>query len=425
MNTAAARILNRYGVSPEQIDPLIYADKIAEDMRKGLSHDNGNMAMIPTYLSNDGVLPYGKPAAVIDAGGTNFRRALVTFTEEECLITDYDKFRMPGIEKPTSWDEFITFTADKVEPLMDRTDCIGFCFSYEADITPEMDGKVVIIDKEVKISDAKGKLVGKCLSEELARRGYPGKKVVILNDTVAVLLGGSADLDKSSYSGFIGQVSGTGTNTCCIVPGNEIGKIDVSSPSGMIVNMESGSFLGLPHGIIDSRLDAGTDNPGIKLLEKKTAGVYLGGLVRLLENAAFEEKLISVETHEKFKMLGSFDASYVDAWSEGKMLDELTDNEIEKQMLSDFSQAVVKRSATVMSAILLGITKYTNTGDTPEKPACDCAEGSLVQKCSLYRETLVNLLKSFEKTAGKYIELKVVNDSTIRGSAAAALLNVR
>lgn len=176
---------------------------------------------------------------------------------------------------------------------MDRTDRIGFCFSYSAEITPEIDGRIIRIDKEVMVTGSAGQLVGASLIAELARRGIRGKKIVIINDTAAVLLGGTALLDRDSYSGFIGQVSGTGTNTCCVLPAGRIGKLGVSGETGMIINLESGMYNGISGGDFDRLLDSQSNNPGLKKLEKLTAGVYLGELCRLMLMAAAEEGLLS------------------------------------------------------------------------------------------------------------------------------------
>jgi len=73
--------------------------------------------MIPTWLRIDGAIPDGASAVVIDAGGTNFRCALARFLDGECRIERMIKKKMPGIESPATWEEFISFTADAVEPL--------------------------------------------------------------------------------------------------------------------------------------------------------------------------------------------------------------------------------------------------------------------------------------------------------------------
>ena len=58
-----------------------------------------------------------------------------------------------------------------------------------------MDGQVMNIDKEVVVVGCEDKLLGASLLAELERRGYRGKKLVVLNDTVAVLLTNSDDLE--------------------------------------------------------------------------------------------------------------------------------------------------------------------------------------------------------------------------------------
>ena len=141
--------LEAHDMEPERVDPKREAALMLEDMRRGLAGEKSDMPMIPTYLSNDAQLPLGRSIAVIDAGGTNFRSALVRFEEDGCHVSELSKCRMPGVGEPCTWEEFISFVADRIEPLMGRAESIGFCFSYSADITPDMDGRVIRIDKEV------------------------------------------------------------------------------------------------------------------------------------------------------------------------------------------------------------------------------------------------------------------------------------
>ena len=305
--------LEAHGMEPERVDPRREAALMLEDMRRGLAGEKSDMPMIPTYLSNDAQLPLGRSVAVIDAGGTNFRSALVCFERDGCHVSELNKCKMPGVGKPCTWGEFISFVADRIEPLMDRAESIGFCFSYSADITPDMDGRVIRIDKEVVVTGSEGKLIGASLKAELENRGITGKRVVILNDTVAVLLGGAAGLDKRAYSGFIGQVSGTGTNTCVSLPERLIGKLGSSKERGMIINMEAGLYTGIPRGSFDLMLDSASNNPGLKAFEKLTAGVYLGQLCRLMLIAAADEGLISRAAGEGARRLEDIDSAVIDS----------------------------------------------------------------------------------------------------------------
>ena len=420
----ASEFLARHGMLPQDIDPAHCAGEMLKQMKLGLERDGMQLPMIPTYLKNDGQVPKNSPVVVIDAGGTNFRRALVSFTDEGVLVEELEKKPMPGIKAPVSWEEFISFVADAIMPIIHRSDRIGFCFSYNAKVTPEIDCRVVSIDKEVVVHGCEGKLVGASLVEELERRGVKGKRAVILNDTVAVLLGGSATVNKADYSGFIGQVSGTGTNTCCAVPYNKIGKLCTDSDEAILVNLEAGMYAGIPRGEFDIALDEGSNVPGNKLFEKLTAGVYLGELCRIMLTAAASEGLLSAECAEKVRALGRIDASYVDAWSVGEELDKLRCNAEDAEFVRELSTALFERSARCMCTNLLAIMQLTGEGTDPEKPVAVCAEGSLVQRSRLYSPMLREFLREYAaRQCGCHAELIITSDSTLPGSAAAALLN--
>ena len=420
MNMKAERFLTRHGMSPERIDPGIYAPKMAQSMAEGLAAEGQMLPMIPTYLKNSGAVPRGESAVVIDAGGTNFRCALARFTEAGCEIGELTKTPMPGIGKSATWEEFISFVADAVMPFMDRADKIGFCFSYSADITPDIDGRVIRIDKEVVVTGSEGKLVGASLLEELARRGCSGKSVVILNDTAAVLLGVSATLDKEKYSGFIGQINGTGTNTCCIVPLRKIGKLHASGDEGVIVNVESGLYDGLPRGDFDLELDCESNNPGSKHLEKMTSGVYLGALCRIMFRAAANEGDLSPEAWERIAELGAFDASMIDRWASGEDLESFTEEDA--QFIREVCLAAFDRSARCMCVNLTAIALLT--GEGKDKPISVCAEGSLVQKSRHFRPMLEKYLAEYALGVfGRRLEMTVGYETTLPGAAAAVLLN--
>ena len=418
----AKSFLLRHGMEPERIAPERCAPPMAQSMADGLAAEGCELPMIPTYLKNSGAVPKDVPAVVIDAGGTNFRCALARFTDSGCEISEMKKMLMPGIGKSASWDEFISFVADGVMPFMDRADKIGFCFSYSADITPEIDGRVIRIDKEVVITGSAGKLVGASLIAELERRGCTGKSVVILNDTAAVLLGVSATLDKEKYGGFIGQINGTGTNTCCIVPLDKIGKLHMSGKDGVIVNIESGLYDALPRGDFDLELDRESNNPGLKHLEKMTSGVYLGALSRKIFAAAAAEGVLSKDCLDKIAALGAYDASAVDRWASGGAEDELGVSEDEAQFLQDVCLALFDRSARCMCTNLTAIALLTGEGG--EKPICVCAEGSLVQKSRHFLPLLEKYLAEYALGVfGRKLELTVGYETTLPGAAAAVLLN--
>ena len=224
---------------------------------------------------------------------------------------------MPGTDGAVAWEDFISFVADRLAPLLDRADKVGFCFSYPTEETPERDGRVLSLTKQVQLTGFEGRLICADLAAELERRGITGKSFVLLNDTPAVLLSGSAYAAEKSCDGLVGLISGTGTNTCCVLPDEAIKKPHGAFSGSMLVNLESGNFNGLPRGDFDAELDAGTCDPGVYRHEKMTSGAYLGELCRLTLRCAAREGLFSEAAAEKLLSLDALSAPEADAMACG------------------------------------------------------------------------------------------------------------
>ena len=146
-----AQFMKSHGIDAERVDLSECTKAFADAMRTGLAEQQKNMPMLPTYLYSSGKLKRGEKAIVIDAGGTRFRTAIISFDGKKAVIYSLDKRSMPGAAEPVSWNEFISCVADCVQPLLKQTENIGFCFSYPIEITPECDGKVLGLTKQVKI----------------------------------------------------------------------------------------------------------------------------------------------------------------------------------------------------------------------------------------------------------------------------------
>ena len=90
---------------------------------------------------------------------------------------------------------------------------------------------------------------------------------------------------------------------------------------------------------------------------------------------------------------------------------------------SRLSRALFKRSARGMCTDLLALAMLTGAGKSADKPLCVLAEGSLVQKSRIYRPELERLLEEYGREAGVHFVLKVGQETTLPGAAAAALIN--
>ena len=72
-------------------------------------------------------------------------------------------------------------------------------------------------------------------------RAYSDKprKIAILNDTVATLLGGMATYPQG-YSTYVGYIYGTGTNACYMEDTANITKVAGLDAGHMLINTECG-----------------------------------------------------------------------------------------------------------------------------------------------------------------------------------------
>lgn len=413
--------LTRHGMEPERVDLSAATAAFLADMELGLSGRGGSLRMIPTYLTADGALPLGRSAAVIDAGGTNFRTALVTYTAEGPVTEELRVAPMPGSVSPVTWDAFIDFTARSLLPLLSRAECVGFCFSYPTEETPERDGRLIRLTKQVRIDGFEGRLLCADLRAALAALGAGERSVVLLNDTPAVLLSGAALRER--YGGMAGLIAGTGANTCCSLPARAIRKLRGAFSGSMLVNLESGNFDGLPRGDFDAELDAATADPDTYRLEKMSAGAYVGELCRLALRAAAAEGLLSAAGAEAALSLPALPTPEADALGAGKSA--LLADPADAALAGELARALFERAARCVCVCLSGILTFAEIGAEPGKPACVCADGSLFTKSAAFRPALEGLMGSFAAARlGRHAVFHTAEEATLLGAAAAALLNM-
>lgn len=409
----AILFMKNHGMAAENIDVSRYSRLFCDSAERGLCTKQDDLPMIPTYLDCGGNVPRDMPAAVIDAGGTNFRTALVSFSEKEAVFEGLSKHEMPGASKPATWHEFIEQTADGIAPLLDKTDKIGFCFSYPMEITPEKDAIVTELTKQVRIDGACGKLLGRDLSAALEARGHSGKRIVVLNDTPATALGGTALIDKTRFGGFIGLVAGTGLNTCCALPVKRIKKLGLSGGGSMLVNLESGSFGGFERGDFDLEMDETLPDTGRYTAEKMVSGRYLGLLCLHTLKGAAREGLLSADAAELVLSMDALETAAAGVWCAGEV--PAVFSEEDRLRTEYIIHELFDRAARCTAAQLVGIMLLTG-----EDGVCISIDGSLYKRSELFSSCLRRHLDN----SGKSYEIVTQEETSLLGAAAAALLSI-
>ena len=347
---------NIFKLDNEQLKGIAYAFR--EKVEEGLSKKNAEIQCIPTFILPKAADVKGK-ALVLDLGGTNYRVAIVDFTQEKPVIypnngwkKDMSVMKSPGYTR----EELFKELADLIVEIKREEEMpIGYCFSYPAESVPGGDAKLLRWTKGVDIRKMVGQFVGKPLLDYLNEKNkikFTGIKV--LNDTIASLFAGLTD---KSYDAYIGLIVGTGTNMATFIPADKIKKLDPAySVEGLIpVNLDSGNFHPPFLTAVDDTVDAMSDSMGKQRFEKAVSGMYLGDILK----AAFPLD----EFEEKF------DAR--------KLTAIMNYPDIHKDIYVQVARWIYSRSAQLVAASLAGLIALLKSYNKDIHRICLIAEGSL------------------------------------------------
>ncbi len=347
---------NIFKLDNEQLKGIAYAFR--EKVEEGLSKKNAEIQCIPTFILPKAADVKGK-ALVLDLGGTNYRVAIVDFTQEKPVIypnngwkKDMSVMKSPGYTR----EELFKELADLIVEIKREEEMpIGYCFSYPTESVPGGDAKLLRWTKGVDIRKMVGQFVGKPLLDYLNEKNkieFTGIKV--LNDTIASLFAGLTD---KSYDAYIGLIVGTGTNMATFIPADKIKKLDPAySVEGLIpVNLESGNFHPPFLTAVDDTVDAMSDSMGKQRFEKAVSGMYLGDILK----AAFPLD----EFEEKF------DAR--------KLTAIMNYPDIHKDIYVQVARWIYSRSAQLVAASLAGLIALLKSYNKDIHRICLIAEGSL------------------------------------------------
>ena len=347
---------NIFKLDNEQLKGIAYAFR--EKVEEGLSKKNAEIQCIPTFILPKAADVKGK-ALVLDLGGTNYRVAIVDFTQEKPVIypnngwkKDMSVMKSPGYTR----EELFKELADLIVEIKREEEMpIGYCFSYPAESVPGGDAKLLRWTKGVDIRKMVGQFVGKPLLDYLNEKNkikFTGIKV--LNDTIASLFAGLTD---KSYDAYIGLIVGTGTNMATFIPADKIKKLDPAySVEGLIpVNLESGNFHPPFLTAVDDTVDAMSDSMGKQRFEKAVSGMYLGDILKAaFPLDGFEEK---------------FDAR--------KLTAIMNYPDIHKDIYVQVARWIYSRSAQLVAASLAGLIALLKSYNKDIHRICLIAEGSL------------------------------------------------
>ena len=411
-----------------KIDRQAMIATFLSEMEKGLKGEPSSLRMIPTYVGVNGKIPQGAKAAVLDAGGTNFRSAVVSIPP---TIEDKKNQPMPGAKSDVTEDEFYGAFAEELKRVAPKATVkkYGWCFSYNCDATPDLDAKLNCWTKGIRAPMIVGQYVGK---ELLKRLG--GGEIAIVNDTVATLLAAKATEGDKTYSSYLGFILGTGTNTAYVEKNRNIAKLQGLDPNGsMIINAESGSFDKLVQSNFDKAMDQKTLDPGHNPLEKMIAGGYLGGVGLELYKAAAKAGLFSAKAASAIGGLGALETMDFDNFcaaykKEGRdnPLDAIFADPDDAKMARRLGIPVFERAAVLTAIHLAAFCIKSGEGADSSAPIAINADGSTYYKTRAipFAETVKKELDDMlvQRRNIHYCITPQVDDAPMVGAAIAAML---
>jgi hexokinase len=428
LSEKTAGFLSRHRLLASQYSAKDIIAAFLGEMDKGLSGAESSLAMIPSFIPIPQNAPKNEKIIVLDAGGTNFRTAIIRFDENSVPHKEYfANNSMPGIEKELGKEDFFNLIADYIKPVLKESNRLGFCFSYPALIDRDRDGTLLYWTKEVKAPAVVGQKILANIAATLKKRGLPcPEHMDILNDTVASLLAGVTATRFSQEYSYIGFILGTGSNTAYIERNGNIKKeMNLPPAETMAINCESANFNKIDRGDIDIAFDKTTASPGKYVLEKMVSGGYLGSLcMRILECAA-QEGLLSAETRQKLGGLDSSNAKYVSSIVAGQAAQlaplagcAAADLETMRAVLD----AVVDRAA-LLTAINMSSPIVKSVRDHgSRRKYCISADGTVYYKLHSLRQRAENYLAEILKPHGVEHRIVKIDEAPIIGTAVAGLV---
>lgn len=429
-------VLRQNGMHPDLIDLDAELEKYKKEMLDGLRVQGGSsLLMLPTFIATSDGVPREQSAIVIDAGGTNLRIGRILFDADgEIVIEHFDKYDMPGTRHRITKEQMFDEIASHVKPLLRGQDRIGFCFSFVFESLPDHDGIIEAMSKEVDVTGVGGAHACAELEAALLRSGAPdnGRRYVMINDTVATLLGAKAVHTDVDYSSYAGLILGTGMNACYIEKTKNIQKLteSVFANDNMVVNMEAGIYTGLAQGTVDRQVDDASQFPGDHMYEKMISGGYFGDVLFGTFKLVCDAGLLSEASATALMRLGTVSLKTVTQYIEGRggednIYERLArQNEEDRKTMDYVLDRLYERCAKMVVIMLCGIAEQADAGRDAARPFCVCAEGTTFYRSPLLTKHLDILMETYvTNQKHRHLHMVQTDDATLIGTALAALTN--
>jgi len=410
------------GLHADGYDFAQEVERFRAEMRRGLRGEASSLRMLPTYVDVSAPYPPAGDVLAIDVGGTNLRVALVRFRAgRPPEIVSKDKCPVPGSQEAVTLEGFFDRIVGFAKPLWEASATVGLCFSFPHESLPDLDARILCINKELRVGGAEGRRVVHALNDAFGRVGVPAKRVAVLNDSSAALLGELAVQEGKDYGGYIGLIYGTGLNFCYSERTADIVKLG-GDAGQMLVNTEAGGYAGFRQSVCDRAVDEASAVPGAYAFEKMASGAYFGTMALHVLKHAAAQGLFSPEASHRIASTPDLTAAEVTTFlnrQKGTFLFlslSESDDAVARALLDGLYGRAAKLVAIAVTAAML--ESGGGSADTPIFLSC---EGSSFRMGFHFRERFEAAIR---KGAGGsvFYDLILAENHTLIGAAVAAMM---
>src|SRR5260221_1445922 len=232
-------------------------DNVSGELTDAANGEKTSFLFIKNQLPDTPLLKVGETMQTMVAGGSVFRSALVTKTENGLEV------RRPQEKNHGSFDTKESFMSYLSENLAPDVKLVALNLGHGLEPVFRngiLDGKLITAAKEHKFEGLLGENVGEELEKYSLEKAGRDIKVSVANDTICLMLSG---LTKYPAENLAAGIVGTGTNFAIFLD------------KTIAVNLEAGGFDNFQLSPTGEQIDSASNQQDFHLFEKEIAGAYL------------------------------------------------------------------------------------------------------------------------------------------------------
>lgn len=315
-------------------------DRFVEELIAAKRGAPSSLSYIQNVAPRRAFVEPGTRYQALVVGGTEYKTAIMPAAGQDQKFSDFSEGPVPLFNTAKDFFEFIIRLLD---PHI-NTLAINFAFPITSQVRDGcLDGILVKGVKDHRFENLVGKQVGMETESYIQAEKQRRLRVILANDAVCLALLAPA-----------GAIVGSGLNMA------------FQEDQSTIINVESGDYKGFTQTETGRAIDARSEDPGVHMAEKETAGKYLYRHFNVLKDSS---DLVTGEL------------------TSTRELDTLARTQESPEALA--ARALFMRSAQLVATQIAGLYVYKG-----KKPLTMVIDGSVFWKGYKYKETVEDTLIS-------------------------------